>query len=401
MFLGNLLAEVAPGARAKVQREADMDLLWRLVAAVSVYLIAVASLGFATPWRKEHGTMFWSVLASVGFAVAIRAFVFLLRERLYARSRLWVLAPLYVSIVLSAGTLGIAHVAILHAYGLSSWTYSLVMMWMLGITTGSTISFTPNFTMLLVQLLLFLGPTLPYDLLKHPVYGYSHAVAALAFLAFQIVQGYRLHSMYWTLLKDRSWEEARNRELEAAKLAAEVAQKGLRFQATHDTLTGILNRGQILSIFEREFVRAVRNQGTLGLVMFDLDHFKLVNDQFGHLSGDEVLCAVARRVESSIRPYDALGRFGGEEFLVVLPECDLEQAFASAERIRQQIERNPIPLPSVQARVTASFGVTVIDLKNDMSERQMLGRVDRALYAAKRNGRNRVEVRKADPLVVN
>jgi len=132
----------------------------------------------------------------------------------------------------------------------------------------------------------------------------------------------------------------------------------------------------------------MRLQTSLGLLMIDLDHFKQVNDRFGHLGGDEALRCIAERIASNLRSYDALGRYGGEEFLIVLPSCELEQAAIAAERIRESIEANPVPLGRAAAKITASFGVTVLDAENDTEQRQLIARADAALYEAKRSGRN-------------
>ena len=109
------------------------------------------------------------------------------------------------------------------------------------------------------------------------------------------------------------------------------AREELRFQATHAVLTGIWNRRALLDLLQRELERASRNHSSTALLMLDLDHFKEVNDKYGHLAGDAVLREVARRVMQVIRSYDFVGRYGGEEFLVVLPACDRIHAFQSAE----------------------------------------------------------------------
>jgi diguanylate cyclase (GGDEF)-like protein len=247
--------------------------------------------------------------------------------------------------------------------------------------------------LLLIQIGLLLGPGLAYDFLSGIEHGVSYGVATLVFFSFHAFQGYRLHDMYWDLLADRAREVKRTHELESA-------QEMLRYRATHDQLTGLVNRGQILSVLEREIERATRSGTPLGIVMLDLDHFKEVNDQFGHLGGDEVLCGVAKRLQASVRPYDAVGRYGGEEFLIVLPGCDIEESAASAERIRERIEDQPLVLLKAQARVTASFGVSVFLPERDTNKRQMIGRADKALYLAKQRGRNRVEVFVPQPKVL-
>jgi diguanylate cyclase (GGDEF)-like protein len=165
------------------------------------------------------------------------------------------------------------------------------------------------------------------------------------------------------------------------------AREDLRFQATHDALTGIWNRRALFDLLQRELERASRSQGATGLLMLDLDHFKQVNDTYGHLAGDEVLREVASRIMQVIRSYDLVGRHGGEEFLVVLPGCDQSQALQSAERIRATIEAKPMIVNDSTIRVTVSIGAT--SAASGTSEKELLAIADTALYQAKNAGRNR------------
>lgn len=168
------------------------------------------------------------------------------------------------------------------------------------------------------------------------------------------------------------------------------AREELRFQATHDVLTGIWNRRATLHLLQREIERASRTQGSTGLLMLDLDHFKQVNDNYGHLAGDAVLREVSRRIMQVIRSYDFLGRYGGEEFLVVLPGCDRTHALQSAERIRSAVAAAPVRADEVEIPVTISIGVTAVD--GNTSEKEVLAVADEALYQAKNKGRNRASV---------
>lgn len=277
-------------------------------------------------------------------------------------------------------------------YGFSSWTFSLTMLWMAGIASGSTISFTPSFRFLVAQLLLLLAPVIAYECLLGSSYGLSIGVATLIFFGFHVVQGHRLNGMYWALSASRALEKLRIRELEAATSMAEHAQKRLQYQATHDALTDMMNRGQILSAFDQELERSFRGGTPFGVVMVDLDDFKQVNDQFGHLGGDAVLRTAAARVRQSVRSSDTVGRYGGEEFLILLPGCDAEECAASAERVRQAIESEPVTHEDSQIRVTGSFGVAVFDPDTETGHLHMIARADKALYQAKRKGKNRVEI---------
>ncbi|WP_321477299.1 diguanylate cyclase [uncultured Paludibaculum sp.] len=171
------------------------------------------------------------------------------------------------------------------------------------------------------------------------------------------------------------------------------AQEALRVQATRDGLTRTWNRAAILEILDREVIRAVRECRPLGVVMLDLDHFKRINDEYGHMAGDAALSEAAHRIGAGIRVYDAFGRYGGEEFLVVVPGCDDLGLTSHAERLRLAIEASPFSLSGRNVAITASFGAcTMVPTKT--SDAETLIRVaDDALYEAKRKGRNSVVFR--------
>jgi two-component system cell cycle response regulator len=170
-----------------------------------------------------------------------------------------------------------------------------------------------------------------------------------------------------------------------------AARDSLRFAATHDSMTGLLNRVEIISFLRCEIARGRRESRQVGIVLADLDGFKRVNDSFGHSAGDAVLQDVARRLRSGLRVYDGVGRYGGEEFLMVLPGCDFEAALHRANTIRYLIEKDAILAPQGSVTATVSMGVTIADFTRDSSLESLLESVDGALCRAKSNGRNRVE----------
>lgn len=168
------------------------------------------------------------------------------------------------------------------------------------------------------------------------------------------------------------------------------AQDSLRFHAEHDALTGVLNRRAIRDLLRKELARCRRERNTLGIILADVDHFKKINDRYGHAGGDAVLVAAMQRISSCLRSYDVVGRYGGEEFLIIAPGCDLELAQKLAERIRVAISEQPIDLGDASAIITLSLGVTLGTSESDPEFLVTLA--DTAMYQAKNKGRNRVEV---------
>jgi len=142
-------------------------------------------------------------------------------------------------------------------------------------------------------------------------------------------------------------------------------------------------------MLQREFELSARTGTSLGLIMLDVDHFKQVNDRYGHLIGDLVLVDIASRMQQAVRSYDLVGRYGGEEFLVVSPDCDLTQVQMCAERIRESVAGKPVSADGALIEVTVSAGVAMLSSLFN-TEREALAAADNALYRAKAAGRNRV-----------
>lgn len=171
-----------------------------------------------------------------------------------------------------------------------------------------------------------------------------------------------------------------------------LAGEALRLQAMQDPLTGLCNRTAIFGLLQRELDRAKSESSSLSLVMADVDRFKDVNDTMGHLAGDAVLREAAQRMKSQLRSDDAIGRYGGEEFLFVLPGCGGSFGAKQAERIRLVMNSEPFHLPEGSISVTCSLGVSCSGKNDSTDPDQLIRLADMALYAAKRKGRNRVEV---------
>ena len=168
------------------------------------------------------------------------------------------------------------------------------------------------------------------------------------------------------------------------------ARDALRFQATHDDLTGLWTRGAAMHLLDSELQRSVRLRTPTGILMIDIDHFKSVNDKYGHLNGDIVLREAACRVGRSVRNYDFVGRYGGEEFLVILSNCAPDDLQLIAERARCAFAEAPFPTDAGNLQVTVSVGGAMAS--SDTRDRELLSLADAALYEAKRTGRNRVVI---------
>ncbi len=202
---------------------------------------------------------------------------------------------------------------------------------------------------------------------------------------------YRIR-VHYLVARNHALEEkvgSRTKELQEALEVAAAARDALHEQATRDSLTRLWNRRTILEILTSETARARREGLSICVLMADVDHFKRVNDTYGHMAGDRVLEEVAGRIQGLIRPYDSAGRYGGEEFLIVLPGCNLTDGHKRAEEFRKAISSASLFVGDVSIDVTCSFGVAA-DVTSP-SERLILD-ADRALYAAKLAGRNRVHV---------
>ncbi len=165
-----------------------------------------------------------------------------------------------------------------------------------------------------------------------------------------------------------------------------------------DHLTGLFNRRYMMEALDREVQRSIRKCGDLSLIMLDIDHFKEVNDRFGHLQGDIVLQRVALQLKKELRSYDCAARYGGEEFIAILPDSTLQQSIFVADRIRMSIQDTTFDVQLAPLCLTASVGVARFSWEQNMTVDGFIKQADDALYRAKANGRNRVEFHDSDVL---
>jgi len=176
------------------------------------------------------------------------------------------------------------------------------------------------------------------------------------------------------------------------------AEQSLRRDATHDPLTGFSNRTLIFDQLVKEIARAARTATDISVVMIDMDRFKDVNDTHGHAVGDAVLVEAVKRIATEIRTSDSIGRYGGDEFLVVLCDCDLQGALRQAERLRQAVSAGEFDAEGVRLQLTISLGVASTSQLSAPTPDKLLKLADKAVYRAKAAGRNRVETASAEQL---
>lgn len=169
------------------------------------------------------------------------------------------------------------------------------------------------------------------------------------------------------------------------------ARESMRHAATHDSLTGLMNRAETLEFLNRELARAQREHSPVGVILADIDRFKDVNDSSGHLFGDEALKEMSSRLRSKLRVYDGIGRYGGEEFLLILPRCNLANTLKRADELRQCVASRPIVFSGMEKVITISMGIAISSDSGNCDVETLLNQADLGLYQAKRKGRNRVE----------
>lgn len=178
-------------------------------------------------------------------------------------------------------------------------------------------------------------------------------------------------------------------ELQNVLKEKEQLVKELEIMAHTDGLTGINNRSRFFSLAEHEFNGCFRYHHSLSIIMIDIDHFKKLNDTYGHAAGDSVLKATAATIQQGLRKADVLARYGGEEFIVMLPMSPISQVRIVAERIRESVESTPIPFNCQMLTTTISLGVSEMN-EDDKKVTEIIERADKALYSAKKSGRNKV-----------
>ncbi|HTW49855.1 MAG TPA: two-component regulator propeller domain-containing protein [Acidobacteriaceae bacterium] len=235
------------------------------------------------------------------------------------------------------------------------------------------------------------GATFAFDLrppLSETALAYVFYIVGATLLVW-IIMWYRTRSLTRRHRELERLVAVRTRQLEEEKTALEAARRELQVQATHDSLTGLFNHASILEHLEREVARAVRDGEPLGVLLADLDNFKAINDNYGHLCGDDALRETADRLSMAVRGYDLVGRYGGEEFLILFPGWDFQQAPSRVDDVLNAVRGVPFDIEDRRITITCSVGVAMFRPDVDEpSTREILSRADTALYVAKNSGRN-------------
>jgi diguanylate cyclase (GGDEF)-like protein len=214
-------------------------------------------------------------------------------------------------------------------------------------------------------------------------------VVVLSLIAIEVVR-FRERGLVASKARLQTVVRERTEQLELEKQQLTEAREALRELASRDPLTGLLNRRAIYDVLAREMSRVSREGTALTAVMIDLDHFKEINDTHGHMVGDEVLREIARRLTDAVRSYDTVSRYGGEEFLLLMPDGDASMSRDRLLRVHNAVCCEPIQFPGGEVSLTCSFGVSILFSDQSLTVEQFIDRADRALYDAKRTGRNRI-----------
>lgn len=295
-------------------------------------------------------------------------------------TRLW-LRRFGLSTVAASVIWGVAAAAWLFAHGLEPATV-LVMVTTAGVAGAAANVSAPSLPVLRAFTLMVLTPSVLVLVGHRPTtLAVGLAIVLAIYCSFLWIQGGHMHN-------DFLEAQTRAYRLEKQSHHLRDSREAMRVQATRDGLTGALNRTAGVAAMEHELARSRREQRDLAVVMFDIDHFKRINDNHGHAAGDTVLRECSRRLRAAIRPYDMFARFGGEEFVLILPGCNLEAAATVAERLRLAMAQTPFEHQGTSMVVTSSFGVSMAMREDDVAS--TLARADANLYEAKRGGRDRV-----------
>ncbi|HKA57116.1 MAG TPA: GGDEF domain-containing protein [Gemmatimonadales bacterium] len=355
-----------------VRAETVRALYYQAIAAPTLTLL-VAALVAADLWRvtPRERLLVWLGIITLLSLVRL-ALVLAYRRRVPPTREMitWEHAFVYTLVAICLAW-GVGVIAVMPA---SLAHQAFIFFFLLGIAGGAVASYAVHPTACLLSITTLLVPVTVWFLFQNALELRLMAAGGVLYL-ITAIRATRNYGQFWRRTFELSWE---------LQQAHALAQK----LARTDELTGINNRRAFTSLGHNALEQARRYDRPLSLVLFDIDHFKAINDTYGHAAGDKVLQAVARIMLRSVRTPDIPGRFGGEEFTVLLPETSAEEAVVFAERLRADLERLKVDFNGQTIRVSCSFGVA--SRGEAVSLDTLLMRADEALYRAKHEGRNRV-----------
>ncbi|MDQ7016119.1 MAG: GGDEF domain-containing protein, partial [Gammaproteobacteria bacterium] len=385
MSLGDLTTQIAlhDGELSAVQQKQLLQQTDADLARLSLASVLLLSLGMIWSWRvlefpADERSLINALMGVFFLGVLLRVFAFIsLKKSFYHIYPVRWRKFFFSGVVLTAATWGlfVGVLIVQFGFGWQSWIY---MMASAGVGVGGALNFCMWKKLAVFHVLLVFSPLLLVYLWLGGDPGYSALLAGGLYLLLLFV-----HINYWNR---RYWDSLIHVQL-LKNIGDELEASNLRLytSATTDALTGLANRVRLDEQFDSLHALYQRHETLYSVVMVDLDHFKRINDRFGHHVGDEVLCFAAHQFKKGMRTSDLVGRWGGEEFLLLLPESGAEGAYRLAESLRLKLCKNSHSAAGV---VTASFGVSVVQPEDSIDD--LLKRADRALYLAKQSGRNRV-----------
>jgi diguanylate cyclase (GGDEF)-like protein len=366
------------------------------ICVILIFVLLTLTVSFLILGEKDQGIIIPVAIAGLILIVCI---VLIKYGYFYIAAHTILVVPsslLWITMVTESGALLARLDTVAIAIGFISFTALLVSR-----RSAAIIGYT------VANILLFLGCTfyLQRQLVFSDEVMFEYAidsiigimiVGVISFLVFTINKRARQKADESMKIADTELEKNRelNRTLEQKVIERteklEAAIQIIRELAIRDELTGMFNRRHLLELLEYEKNRSSRGGGFFCLAMLDIDHFKKVNDVYGHLAGDEVLRTVATMIDKTLRNTEFCGRYGGEEFLIVMTQTDIKGALIGAERVRTNIENTLFPNLGSDFKVTVSIGLSEYQIREDIDK--IIARADEALYLAKKGGRNRVEL---------
>ena len=372
--------------REPTEREAMRQLAVREMCAAVASPLASVLLAYTLSGQVDPQRLEWWLIAQVVFAMSSLLLAFLLRRKLDSSSaRSKVVRYLMVSLTLEALTWGAAPVFLIAAdpvYNVLTLAYICVAS---SLALHTLCLHGPSMVLFLMCLML---PSTISHLTASDTLNLFMGLGALMVLGL---------SLFFGLISGRLAREGINASVQSAMLADQLksnnadlrtALRAIRQMATRDPLTQAYNRRALLEFLEREMVAQDRGGQSLGVLLIDVDHFKQVNDTFGHLTGDDVLKALCHRLDNLMRGNDFLARYGGEEFVCLIHVADEQQLLAAGERIRAAVAEKPILSKPDPLHVQVSIGAAM--RRRGEEGNALFARSDKALYKAKNAGRNLV-----------